>query len=269
MWTDCSFPFGKDCSGVLVNCSLCATEATLFFDRPSMLQRFPLKFAPFCKLFAGLGSTNKSAISLLLLSDSRHTVLSCIFPFTSISQAEAVFSFFVLTGYNGSPDICFSWETARLMSWPDWERYLRPPQSPVALSSYFSYPLFSFPKWRRTISSKSFDTKVPSIFTEELVLPRCVRSRLRWNGPTLLFSSYLSWIGRIENPSCSACGHLSSHSALCSYGLCAARPLATLHQSGPDPGQVPDFGGFMVFCYVPSLERGRVTASHERKVWLN
>ena len=131
MWTDCSFPFGKDCSGVLVNCSLCATEATLLFDRPSMLQVFPLKSAPFCKLFAGLGSTNKSAISLLLLSDSRHPVLSCIFPFTWISQAEAVFSFFVLTGYNGSPDTRFSWETARLMSWPDGERYLRPPQSPV------------------------------------------------------------------------------------------------------------------------------------------
>ena len=66
--------------------------------------------------------------------------------------------------------------------------------------------------WRRTVSSKFFDTQVPSIFTEELVLPRharCVLSRLRCNGHSLLLGSYLSRIGRIGNPSCSACGHSS------------------------------------------------------------
>ena len=66
--------------------------------------------------------------------------------------------------------------------------------------------------WRRTVSSKYFDTQVPSISTEELVLPRharCVLSRLRCNGHSLLLGSYLSRIGRIENSSCSACGHSS------------------------------------------------------------
>ena len=66
--------------------------------------------------------------------------------------------------------------------------------------------------WRRTVSSKFFDTQVPSISTKELVLPRharCVLSRLRYNGHSLLLGSYLSRIGRIENPSCSACGHSS------------------------------------------------------------
>ena len=66
--------------------------------------------------------------------------------------------------------------------------------------------------WRRTVSSKYFDTQVPSISTEELVLPshaRCVLSRLRCNGHSLLLGSYLSRIGRIENSSCSACGHPS------------------------------------------------------------
>ena len=48
-----------------------------------------LKPAPFCTLFAGLGSTNKSAISGL--SDSR-SVLLFIFPCTSISLAGTVFS---------------------------------------------------------------------------------------------------------------------------------------------------------------------------------
>ena len=60
-------------------------------------QVFRLKPAPFCTLFAGLGSTNKSAISLLLLSDSR-SVFSSIFPFISNSVAAlsgTAFSFFL------------------------------------------------------------------------------------------------------------------------------------------------------------------------------
>ena len=38
---------------------------------------------------------------------------------------------------------------------------------------------------------------------------RCVLSRLRCNGHSLLLGSYLLRIGRIENPSCSTCGHSS------------------------------------------------------------
>ena len=66
--------------------------------------------------------------------------------------------------------------------------------------------------WRRIVSSKFFDTQVLSISTKELVLPRharCVLSRLRCNGHSLLLGSYLSRIGRIESSSCSACGHSS------------------------------------------------------------
>ena len=58
----------------------------------------------------------------------------------------------------------------------------------------------------------SFDTGVPSISTEEFVLPRqarCVLSQLRCNEDSLLLSYYLSRIGKIKNPSFSACGHPS------------------------------------------------------------
>ena len=87
------------------------------------------------------------------------------------------------------------------------------------------FPLIScihssfFSNWRRTVSSKFFDTQVPPISTEELVLPHhacCVLFRLRFN--SLLLSSYLSRIGRIENLFCSTCGHLSqytTHVILC------------------------------------------------------
>ena len=80
--------------------------------------------------------------------------------------------------------------------------------SPLTSRIYTSH----FSDWRRTVSSKFFDTQVPSISTEELVLPRharCVLSRLRCNGHSQLLRSYLSKIGKIENSSCSACAHLS------------------------------------------------------------
>ena len=87
---------------------------------------------------------------------------------------------------------------------------LAPTAIPCSLSSIIHSSVFS--DWRHTFSSKFFDTQVPSISTEELVLPRHARgvlSRLCCNGRSLLLSSYLSRIGRIENPSCSASGHPS------------------------------------------------------------
>ena len=123
--------------------------------------------------------------------------------------------------------------------------------------------------WRRTVSSKYFDTQVPSISTEELVLPRhacCVLSRLRCNGHSLLVGSYFYRIGRIENPSCSACGH-SSHRrtsliSFCTVQLrtfCAAHSLATVclfTTSRPDPGKLPGFWGSMVFRHAPIPRKG-------------
>ena len=55
---------------------------------------FPLKPVPFCKLSAGLGSTNKSATSLLL-SDSR-SVLSSVFSFVLISLTDLAGTVFSL-----------------------------------------------------------------------------------------------------------------------------------------------------------------------------
>ena len=67
-----------------------------------------------------------------------------------------------------------------------------------------------FLDWICTVSSKFFDTQVLSVSTKELVLPcqaRCVLSRLRFTGHSLLLNSYLSKLDRIENRSCSTCGH--------------------------------------------------------------
>ena len=104
----------------------------------------------------------------------------------------------------------FAWGTTRLISWPNGERY-----SCSAIPSSVSPLIFRIHScllsdWRRTVSSKFLDTQVPSISTVERVLSRqacCVLSRLRCNGHSLSLNSYFFRIGKIENPSCSVCGH--------------------------------------------------------------
>ena len=105
-----------------------------------MFKFFPLKPAPFCTLFAGLGNTNKSAIFLLfsyyltlVLSSSPCPLLhlSSFFKLCGRSGRNCLLFPSVPSGYNGSPDTRFYGGMTRLMSWPDGKRYLHPPQSLV------------------------------------------------------------------------------------------------------------------------------------------
>ena len=102
---------------------------------------FTYKYAPATVSttgFAGLGSTNKSAISLLftyyltLVLSSPPCPLLHLFSYLKLcgrSGRNCLLSPPVLSGYNESPDTRFSRGTTRLTSLPDGERYLRPPQS--------------------------------------------------------------------------------------------------------------------------------------------
>ena len=96
-----------------------------------------------------------------------------------------------------------------------WGILLAPSAIPCSLFPLISRIHFCFfSNWRHTVSSEFFDVQVLWISTEELVLPhhtRCVLFCLRCNKHSLLLSSYLSRIGRIENPSCSTCGHSSQN----------------------------------------------------------
>ena len=224
------------------------------FPQAQYAQVFLLKSAPFCTLFAGLGSTNKPS-TFLLFSYYLTLVLSSPPSFLSNSVAglaRTVFSLLLFYQATIGPRA-----TMRLMSWPDGERYLRPPQS-LGLS-----PLISrihsclFSDWRRTVSSKFLDTQVPSIFTEELVLPRharCVLSRLRCNGHCLLLGSVSLGLTelRILPAAPVDTRPRTIPISFCTVQLrtlCAAHSLAThclSTTSGPNPGELPGVWSSMV-----------------------
>ena len=226
LWTDGSVPvpFGKSGSGVFANCSLCGTEAILTFSVGLVCPSF---------------STEAFAILQALCWSRQHqqvchfSSLFLSFPFLTIALFSPPspllhLSFYlnlsgrsgrnymyllsppVLRSYNGSLDLRFSRETTRLMSWLDGEPSSCPLQS-LVISLFLSLvSTLLFSDWRRTVSSKFFDTHVSSVSTEEPAPPRharCLLSCFRCNEHSLLLSSYLSRIGRIENPSCNACGH--------------------------------------------------------------
>ena len=60
------------------------------FRQAQYAQVFPLKPAPFCTLSAGLGNTNKTAISLFLLSDSRSVLATLFSPPSSLFISNSV-----------------------------------------------------------------------------------------------------------------------------------------------------------------------------------
>ena len=110
-----------------------------------------------------------SASSLLV--SAAPTSVPLLFSYLTLALSSPLYPL-VLSGFNWSLDTNFSRETTRVMSWPNGERYLRPLQFFVVslLLSRIHFCLFS--DWGRTVSSKFFDTQVPSISIGELVLPR-------------------------------------------------------------------------------------------------
>ena len=273
LWTDgsVSFPFGKGGSGVLANCSLCGTEATLSFSAGPVCSSFS---AEACAILHALCWSRQHQqvchfSSLLLLSDSR-SILATLSSPPSFLLSQTLWQIWQELSSLSSCSIRLQWvpghsflpgnDTADQLARRG--ALLAPSAIPCSLSP-FIFRIYSslFLDWRRTVSSKFFDTQVPSISTEDLELPRharCVLSRLSCNGQSLLLGSYVSRIGRTENPSCSASGHSSQNTSHLVLHCSATDSLATLFlftTSGPDPGELLGFWGSMVFRHAPPIPR--------------
>ena len=201
--------------------SLCGTEPTLSFSAGPVCSSFSAEACAILHALCWSRQHHKVChfSSLLLQSDSRSVLatLSSPPPFLlsqtlwQIWQELSILSCSIRLQWVPGHSFLLGNDTADELARRG--ALLVPSAIPCSLSpltSRIHSRLFS--DWKRTVSSKYFDTQVPSISTEELVLPRharCVLSRLRCNGHSLLLGSYLFRIGRIENPSCSACGHSS------------------------------------------------------------
>ena len=149
-----------------------AARPPFSFQQAQYAQVFPLKLAPSCTLFAGLGNTNKSAISLLFSSYLTLTLSlpSCTLLHLSfyLNLCQKLFSLFCssirlqwVPGHSFLPDDDAADELARRGA------LLVPSAMPCSHSSLISGIHSSlFSDWRHTVSSKFFDTQVLSISTE-------------------------------------------------------------------------------------------------------
>ena len=220
------------------------------FQQAQFVQVFPLKPAPFYTLFAGLGSTNKSAIFFLFSSSSTLVLSSPPCLLLQFFWQEPSF-LSVLSNYNGSPDLHFFLETARLMSWPDGEGCLCRLQSlVVSLISRIHPSLFS--DWRRTVSSKFFVPQVPSISIEECI----ALARLCCNGHSLLLNSYSISLRLAESSIFPAAPADTSHLILHYPATDSLRrslfgDSLSLRLLVKAPGELPGFWGSIVFRYTP------------------
>ena len=265
LWTDGSVPFlfGKGALASLPTALSCALRPLFSFQQAQYVQVFLLKRATFCILFVGLGSTNKSAVSHFFSFYLTLALCSPLCPLLSFLLPKTLWQIWQKLPSLSCCSIRLQWVSGHLFlpennAADDQARQgalLALCAIPCSLSSVISrINSCLFSDWRRAVSS-TFDTQVSSIFTEERVLPRharCVLSRLRWNGHSLLLSSYLSRIGRIKNPSCDACGHSfqdTSHLILhCPATDSLRRSLfGDSLASGAGPEQLPGFWGSMVY----------------------
>ena len=172
-----------------------------------------MKPAPFCSLFASLGSPNKSAIfslSLdalaLYLSLCSLLHLSFYLKLSSRYRRNCLLSHPLLWCYNGSSDTYFSWVMRQLMNWHGRVCYFWPVQCLVVS---LLLPL---------ISTHIFSQTGGILFNLNSLTHRSSWCLLRNLCSLVMLTVYCSQLSRVdivENPSCIACRHLIEATSHC------------------------------------------------------
>ena len=245
------------------------------FSHAQYVQDYPLKPVPFCKLFAGLGSTNKSAISLIFTSSLTLALFSPPCPLvrhffylnlSRRSERNSLLSPPVLSGYNKSPDTRFSWITTRLKSRPNGERYSCPLQSLVASLFLCLVFTFIFSRTGGVLSHlNSLTHRFPRFPLRNLcflvTLAVCSLVFAATDTVYTLISVGLaeSRIFYVAPADTRPTTPLISFSTVQLRTLCAACFLAILYlftTSGPDPKELSGIWGSMVFRHAPIPWKG-------------
>ena len=144
-----------------------------------------------------------------------------------------------------------------------------PSAIPCSLSPFISrIHSCLFLNWRRIVSSKFFETQVPSISTKELVLPRPLSSTLQRTQHSVKLLSLYDWQNQepfMQRLQTLVPGHLPSHSALSGYELFAPLTLwrlsVSLQSLVQTLGNCPASGAPWSSAMPPSLGRSRITTT--------
>ena len=248
---------------------------TLFpFQQAQFVQVFPLKLAPFCMLFAGFCSINKLATSLFF---SSYLTLVLFSPPRLLLRL----SFYLKLSGRSGRNCFFSWSIQ--LQWVPGHSFLSGNDAANALARRGALlvhsaipcslsPLISrihsclFSDWRRTVSSKFFDTQVASISIEELMLLVMLNVfSLVYAARDIAFFSVLISSGLAESKILPV-APVDTRPRILLISLytvqlrtsCTAHSLATLclsTTSGPDPGELPWLWGPWSFA-MPHPSKG-------------
>ena len=222
IWTDGSVFFlsGKSGSGVLANCSFCGPEVTFFHLVGSVCSSLSAEARAILQALCWSRQQQQVChFSSLFLLSNCHLVLATLIYSPSFFLRQTLWQIWQELS-------SLSFFTIRLQWIPD-QSFLTANEAAdeltrrvvlVVLSAIFCSlsPLISsvhsFSRSGSALSHLNFLThRSPRFPLRELVLPRCVLSRLPCNRHSFRSNSFLCRLGRIENPLYSTCCHPSQN----------------------------------------------------------